>query len=367
MNLHDTVIFDASPRPTNDGYIVGHAKIARTGIQHYTAGELGLTDRAAGDVIRVYRPPSAVFDDKAMAGMAHRPVTNDHPADRVTSQNWKALAVGMIGGEVTSDGKFVSVPLALMDQAAIDDWKAGKRELSVGYQCEVAMQDGVTPEGEAYDAVQSNIRPNHLALCWKARGGPELRLDHQPTGERTMALKNILVDGLMVETTDAGEAAINKLKGMLGDAGKALTDANAAHATALAAKDAELATKDAEITELKGKVVDGAALDKLVADRAAVVAKAKAIAPTLDCAGKSNMDIKRAALGDAAKDKSDAYVDAAFDLKTEKVQVADPVRDAVNGGLISTGDGLKAVNDAKEARLQRYATAHRGEQTQASA
>lgn len=182
-----------------------------------------------------------------------------------------------------------------------------------------------------------------------------------------MALKNILVDGLMVETTDAGEAAINKLKGLLADSGKALTDANAAHATALAAKDTELAKKDAEITELKGKVVDGAALDALVADRAKVVAKAKAIAPTLDCSGKSNMEIKRAALGDAAKDKSDAYVDAAFDLKTDGVKIADPIAGIVKDGLTSHADGLKGVADAKEARRQRLATAHLGEQAEASA
>lgn len=366
MLLHDTVVLDGV-RPTKDGYLVGTAKIARTGIQHYSAAELGLQDRAPNDMIRVYRPPSAVFDDAAMAGLAHRPVTNDHPSEHVTSKNWKQLAVGFIGGDVASDGKFISVPLALMDQVAIDDWKSGKRELSVGYQCELKMQDGVTPEGEAYDAVQDQIKPNHLALCWKARGGPELRLDHQPTGERTMALKNILVDGLMVETTDAGEAAINKLKGLLADSGKALTDANAAHATALAAKDTELAKKDAEITELKGKVVDGAALDALVADRAKVVAKAKAIAPTLDCSGKSNMEIKRAALGDAAKDKSDAYVDAAFDLKTDGVKIADPIAGIVKDGLTSHADGLKGVADAKEARRQRLATAHLGEQAEASA
>ena len=366
MLLHDTVVLDGVRR-TRDGYLVGRAKIARTGIQTYSAGELGLQDRAPTDAIRVYRPPAAVFDSAAMAGMAHRPITNDHPTTNVTADNWKQLAVGFVGGDIASDGKFVTVPLALMDAQAIKDWDAGKRELSVGYQCELKMQDGTTPEGEAYDAVQDQIQPNHLALCWKARGGPELRLDHQPTGERTMALKNILVDGLMVETTDAGEAAINKLKGLLDSSAKALTDANTAHATALAAKDTELATKDAEITALKAKVVDGAALDAMVADRATVVAKAKAIAPTLDCAGKSNMDIKRAALGDAAKDKSDAYVDAAFDLKTDGVKLADPIRDAVKNGLANLGDAEKGVNDAKEARRQHMASAYRGESAKTAA
>ena len=161
----------------------------------------------------------------------------------------------------------------------------------------------------AMDATPGNERPF-------TQGGP------------TVALKTIIVDGLPVETTDAGEAAVNLLRGKLADAATAMTTAKATHDAALAAKDAELATKDAEITDLKGKVLDAAALDAVVADRTAVISKAKALSPTLDTAGKSNMDIKRAVLGDAAKDKSDAYVDAAFDLKTADT-ANDTVRDAI--------------------------------------
>lgn len=160
----------------------------------------------------------------------------------------------------------------------------------------------------------------------------------------------------MVETTDAGEAAITKLKGMLDIAGKALTDANAAHATAIAAKDAELGTKDATIADLQKQVVTGAALDALVADRAAVTAKAKAIAPTLDAAGKTNAEIKRAAvsakLGDEkVKDKSDDYVGALFDHLAADTGEADPVRDAIRDNVHNVNDATKVVTDARAAYL----------------
>ena len=75
-----------------------------------------------------------------------------------------------------------------------------------------------------------------------------------------MALKTVFVDGLPVETTDAGEAAINKLRGMLDSAGRALEAANSEHAKAIAAKDAELGQKDARIKELEGQIVTGDAL-----------------------------------------------------------------------------------------------------------
>ena len=341
MQLFDTAVLDGARR-TRDGYVVGEAKIARTGIQTYTAGELGLRDRNPSDVIRVYRPPQAVFDQQAMAGMAHRPVTNDHPSENVTADNWKRLAVGFAGGDVAQDGKFVRVPLALMDAQAIRDWEAGKRELSVGYECDLNFTDGHTPDGEPYDAVQDNIRPNHIALCRTARGGPELRLDGAPParGDDTVATKTITFDGLPVEVTDAAEAVINKLKGMLDTSAKALETAQAEHTKAIAAKDAELGKKDAEITELQGKVVDAKALDALVAERADLVAKVKVIAPALDAAGKSNVELKRAAVAaklgdDKVKDKSDDYVGALFDHLSadSKGDTSDTVRDALKGGL----------------------------------
>lgn len=155
-----------------------------------------------------------------------------------------------------------------------------------------------------------------------------------------MTLKTITVDGLPVETTDAGIAAIDKLRGLLTVADTALQTANTIHAKALADKDAELAKKDGEIEELKKKVVDDAALDKLVADRAEVVAKAKALDAKVVTDGKSIADIKRAVLGDSVKDKSEAYVDAAWDLKT-----ADTANDTVRNAIQSQDHSMNA-NDA---------------------
>ena len=155
-----------------------------------------------------------------------------------------------------------------------------------------------------------------------------------------MTLKTITVDGLPVETTDAGIAAIEKMRGLLKDSAEALTTAQAKAAETIAAKDAELAKKDGEIEELKKKVVDGAALDAMVADRAAVVTKAKAIDPNVVTDGKSDAEIKRAVLGDAVKGKSEAYVDAAWDMKT-----ADTANDTVREAIQSQDRSIN-TNDA---------------------
>lgn len=359
---------DAAPvagvRLTRDGYAVAEVRAARVGIQQYSGHEVGRPDL---DVVNVYRPPESVFASDSLASYGFKPVTINHPAESVTADNWKAHSVGIVGGEVVRDGGFVKVPLALMDAAAIKAVQDGTREVSMGYVCELSFEDGVTPEGEPYQAVQRGIRINHLALVPKGRAGPQCRIGdegapgigptqptHQREKEQPMAdqLRMVTVDGVSIQTTDQGAQVIAKLQGLLADADSALETAKADHTAALAAKDAELAKKDAEIDDLKAKVIDGAALDALVAERATIVAKAKALDAKVVIDGKSNAEIKRAVLGDAVKDKSDAYVDAAFDLKTADLKPADALRETI-ADAVTVADAMKARDAAKAARVAR--------------
>lgn len=171
--IEDIMIDDASVRETAAGYLTAYARVARTGIQIYRGSECGDASR---DRVRVYRPPEEVFDAKAMASFAHQPITILHPRGGVTADNWKQVAVGNLDGDVVRDGNFVRVPLILMDAGAIKKYKDGMRELSMGYNCELSWEDGVSPEGEPYDAVQRTIRANHLAMVPVARGGADLRI-----------------------------------------------------------------------------------------------------------------------------------------------------------------------------------------------
>lgn len=112
--------------------------------------------------MKVYRPEDQVFDKASLGSYAHKPVTNDHPDEAVTPDNWKAVSVGQIGDEVARDGEFVGIPPIVMDAAAIKAIDEGKRELSAGYTCDLAWEPGTTPEGENYDAIQKDIRINHV-------------------------------------------------------------------------------------------------------------------------------------------------------------------------------------------------------------
>ena len=337
MYLTDNVPVSAVRR-TADGYLVADAFVARTGIQTYLGEELGRPDLLN---VRLYRPPEEVFSDATLRSFAHRPMTNDHPPEQVNAQNWKKYAVGQTGDEVVHDKTRVRVPLVLMDQDAIADYEAGKRELSQGYSSEIDWTDGVTPEGEPYDAVQRNIRNNHLALVKHGRAGSQFRIGdgrtpgapdpsaHPQPQENHMSDKTILVDGLSVVTNDAGAQAIGKLQQQLKDAQTAAGTAEAAHQAAITAKDAAIAKAEGERDALKSQVLSDAELDQRVQQRGDLVAKAKAVHDA-DYSGKSDADVRKAAvvakLGDAAvAGKHEAYVEALFDGLYSNAKPRDPV------------------------------------------
>ena len=372
MFLADQITLDSrTVRETRDGYLVAEARVARTGIQTYTAGELGLTDRAASDVIRVYRSPEEVFDKASMESFTWRPVTMDHPSQMVTADSWKAVSVGMTGDrakrEVADDGEYLVVPLTLMDRKAIDEYHAGKRQLSNGYQCELDHTPGTVPAsdrfhaGQAFDARQVGMRGNHTAFCDAARGGSKLAfgdalpvdaarslfqsmLDSQ--GDQAVSTKKITRDAFEIEVTDAAERYIVKLEGQIADAVKAK---DAADAEVVKLK-AEAVAKDAEIVKLKADVAAAAITPAKLRDAgkayALVVSKAKALGVTVGD-DDDQAAIMRKVVDASMKDVKDEHLQVAFDALTKDVKAedGDDLRGVIRGAHAPTTPD-KVVLDA---------------------
>lgn len=171
----------------------------------------------------------------------------------------------------------------------------------------------------------------------------------------TEKTRTVVIDGLSIETTEQGAQVIDKLQQQIADAKAATDKAEASNKEALAAKDKELATKDAEIKKLTDSQMTAEAMDKAIADRADLIAKAKTIADA-DYSGKSEADIRKTAvaavLGDEAiKDKSDAYIDARFDVLIEDADKTDPVRNE----LKDRRDNHKDADNGQSAYEKRLA------------
>jgi hypothetical protein len=152
---------------TPEGYLVANAKIARIGIQEYPNPD--------GTVRREFRPPEEVANRDSLKTLCDLPISIEHPPAMLDSSNARHFAVGW-NGSVNYDGGFVSTKVKIIDQHAVKNALDGGRiELSVGYLTKLDWTPGVW-EGQRYDAIQRNIKGNHIALTVKARGGADLRL-----------------------------------------------------------------------------------------------------------------------------------------------------------------------------------------------
>jgi hypothetical protein len=332
----ELTVFDAGANVhrTADGYLAASPRIARTGIQVYKGWEMGVPEK---ETVRIYRPEKEVFAPDSLRSYAHKPVTNDHPKEAVTSDNWRKYAVGHTADEILRDGGFIRIPIMISDANTIQDIEEGKTQLSLGYTMELDWTPGKAPNGEAYDGVQRNIRANHLALVAAARGGKELRVGDSTEG--TTLMKKITVDNASFDVDDAAAVVIprhvERLEKGVADAAVALKTAQDA-----AAKDAAtIATLTAENATLKKKVEDAKLtpqqIEQLVRDRAEVVGLARAVlGDKVVTDGREVSDIKRqvvdSAMGATAKSWNEEQVASSFAVLTKDAKVGEQ-REARDG------------------------------------
>lgn len=366
----------ANTRATRSGALIVNARAARGGnIQDYMGAEIGRPDLG---MVRIYRDADEVFRAESLRTFGHKAVTLDHPAAPVTPATWRAVARGHVGEEVVRDGEFVRIPMLIADQEAISAVRAGRRELSVGYTCDLDFTAGTTPDGRPYDARQVGIVVDHVAIVARGRAGPDCRIgDERPADGKTMRAldqftppqpqqrkpapmseRTVIIGDHSVTVSDAAAIAISGLQRQnqtlvadnLALTGK-LTTTQTAHAAAITAKDAEIATarrtieaRDGEITALKKQLADAASpatLDAAIVAREGVLTVAKAVlGDTFNPAGKTDAAIRREvvahAMPDEAKTMSDAAVDGAF-LAVARARPRDQLRDAISGGIVPAG------------------------------
>lgn len=139
------------------------ACVTRAGVFRYSDGKGGWRYE--------YRPPREVFRRDSLETLKILPVVNTHEGGLVTPENVKARRIGSTGSDYHVDGLLVLQEVKIDEAGGIDAVERGRKQLSLGYTCDVLEESGTTDEGEHYDAIQTNIRYNHLAIEDKARAG----------------------------------------------------------------------------------------------------------------------------------------------------------------------------------------------------
>lgn len=322
--ISDTFDFSPSSRVYLDnGFLRVTGKAARTGVYQYLASELGLTDRTPNAVVNVYRPHDEVFNADSLASYSDVDVTNEHPSEMVTSKTYKNVAVGHVVKATQSPEGFVDVEMVIKDATAIADIEAGKSQLSPGYTAVYVEEKGASPEGESYEFKQTGIDVNHVAIVKRGRGGAQVRIDDNQ-GVIPM-IKVMLDSGQSLEVADEAGAKLvtDTLKAMV----QQITDAQSAQQTAEAQRDAVKEQLDTALIESSDE-----AIAKRVEEVATVGAQArKIVGDTFTCDSVDTLTIQRAAL--KAKrptvdwaEKSEAYVQAAFDMAFSDIEAEPPAK-----------------------------------------
>lgn len=157
-----------SPSVTAQGYLRADSLATRAGVFTYLMKD--------GSMRRELRPIEEVFKQDSLDTMKLIPVTNNHPPEQLNAENTKKYQSGYTGEDVCQlSNNFMKVGVTVTDKGAINDVMGGKTQMSAGYICDLEMTSGIF-DGEKYDAIQRNIRYNHLAIVDVARAGPEAKI-----------------------------------------------------------------------------------------------------------------------------------------------------------------------------------------------
>ena len=173
----DSIRLDENDRTyfTEEGYLVDHPILTSCGIFEYTNPD--------GSTRKELRLPEHVFDKESLKSYKGKPVIITHDAGYVNKKNVDSEQIGTILTDGYQDGEDVRAEIIIHDTDSMKS--CGLRELSLGYSLDLIEEPG-TWKGQHYDAVQTNIRVNHLALVGTARAGDQARLNIDGSTEPTL-------------------------------------------------------------------------------------------------------------------------------------------------------------------------------------
>ncbi|MGL5431928.1 MAG: DUF2213 domain-containing protein, partial [Plesiomonas shigelloides] len=200
--------------------------------------------------------------------------------------------------------------------------ESGKCELSAGYTAKYDFTPGVTADGEAYDAVQRDIRINHVALVPRARAGRQARVFDHETGGTSMPVMITIDSGRSIDVADAANATvvadyIDRLK-VTADSASALQ--------------ATVDSLNEKVTQLTTQTSDSAIKQRVAAAAQAVAWGKRVAGETFTSDSVDPVEIKRAAMAVKRPKVDWASKDAAYILAAAEILDADMEEETKDAG-----------------------------------
>lgn len=316
--------------------------------------------------IRELRPESEVFDKASLDSLRAVTVVEGHPA-HIDSENWHTYAKGHVGDDVrrADDGShFVQASLIIKDKTTLDALDRGELgELSCGYTVDLDWTPGETEDGQHYDAIQRNIRYNHVGIGdasgW-GRAGHDVRIRDAYAEDMSKTDNRVINDqartdapagplGTQNTNNDAENARLRQdLDSARGERDAIRVERDNARADATKEKDradklqGEL---DATKTKLEQATQTDAQIDARVEARCSLIDSARPVlGGDFVFKGKTERDIRIAVLTKHdrkfdANGKSDAYLEGRFDSVIGEVR-----QDKANLNELATNANADTTN-----------------------
>ena len=283
-----------------DGTLTARSIITSIGVFPYRQPD--------GSIRRELRLPEEVFSKETLDSFNGLPIYVGHKTgengtlekDQVKRDEW---AVGTASNPV-GDNVYVASDIKITREDGINAVKSGIRSFSVGYTCDIEQESGVWG-GIAFDAIQRNIKGDHLALCASARQGDQavLRMDSaEMVIEEKAAVavenKDIKKEDRMAENMktiqldsvdyQAEEAVISAYKSEKARA-DSLVDELANKQKSISTLEAERDSAKERADALEAKVAD---LEKAKLDEAEINKRVEARMNLIALAGEAKAEVK---------------------------------------------------------------------------
>jgi uncharacterized protein len=326
----------SKPERTPEGYLRCEGVLTTTGIFRYTNPD--------GTERHELRLPEEVFQPDSIKSFHLVPLTDNHPdCGWLDSTNAKEHSRGAVDMPAKHGEEALKAKMLITDEALIKKiLSRDKVQISNGYFADLEMRSGEY-NGERFDAVQRNIRGNHVAIVDEARAGPEARIkldaadaiamptdfvvpsQRSPAGHEDCIVK-IRIDGVDFDvpeqTAQAFERRIKKQDEKLEESRSQIEQLTAESGKLAGERDA-LKTQCAKLDGALKAASDPKRVREAIRARVALETKAGAI---LGAAVKldelTDREVKVAVVsklsaGFKADGKSEDYVSARFDAACE--------------------------------------------------
>lgn len=161
----------------NEFWYIKDNPLSKVGIFPYLGRQIS-PQLEPDKIYQVYRPAEELQSESTLNSFKLLPIVDEHTM-LGTREGMKPAedkgVHGVIGEDIKANGNLITGDLKIFSEHLKNQIESGKKELSMGYFCDYDLTPGEY-NGEHYDAIQRNIRGNHVALVDEGRMGSDVRV-----------------------------------------------------------------------------------------------------------------------------------------------------------------------------------------------